>query len=85
MATKIIFVLSVSACLSPALATIAQAANFNVSASLAETYSCGPKCYQILMQTNVADLTSVGTDFDFSFYETAANVSTSKPGDLLKL
>lgn len=85
MANKIAFALSVFACLSPISANIGQAANFNVSASLAESYGCGPKCYQLLVETNKADLAFVGTDFDFSFYETAANFSTSRPGDLLKL
>jgi hypothetical protein len=83
--TQFALVLSILAYPPSVLAIIAQAANFNVSASLVETYGCGPKCYEILQETNAADISTIGTEFDFSFYETAANYSTSKPGELLKL
>jgi pimeloyl-ACP methyl ester carboxylesterase len=83
--TKLALFLSILAFSPSALAIIAQAANFNVSASLAETYGCGPKCYETLQKTNAVDLSTMGTEFDFSFYEMAANFSTSKPGEILKL
>jgi pimeloyl-ACP methyl ester carboxylesterase len=83
MASKLTSLLSILSCLAPVFAI--QAANFNISASVAESYGCGPKCQEILKLTTAADLSTMGTDFDFAFYETAANFSASKPGDLLKL
>ncbi|KAL3959339.1 hypothetical protein ACCO45_007501 [Purpureocillium lilacinum] len=62
-----------------------QASNFNITASEARAHDCGTECQRILSLTNPADLDIVGHDFDFDFYETAANFSGSKPGDVLKL
>ncbi|TVY78960.1 hypothetical protein Focb16_v008272 [Fusarium oxysporum f. sp. cubense] len=42
-------------------------------------------CQQVLAIANAADFETLGTAFDFDFYITADNFSTSKPGDLLKL
>ncbi|EXK78946.1 hypothetical protein FOQG_16395 [Fusarium oxysporum f. sp. raphani 54005] len=42
-------------------------------------------CQQVLAIANAADFETLGTAFDFDFYATADNFSTSKPGDLLKL
>ncbi|KAF7594862.1 hypothetical protein BBP40_008192 [Aspergillus hancockii] len=50
-----------------------------------EQYGCGTKCQEILDISNPGDLHLTGTAFDFDFYETAANFSSSKAGDLLKI
>ncbi|KUL82309.1 hypothetical protein ZTR_09724 [Talaromyces verruculosus] len=50
-----------------------------------EEYGCGSKCQEILSITNKADLVTTGMAFDFDFYDTAANFSSSAPGDLLKI
>ena len=83
MALKVTSFLSIFSCLALVFAT--QAANFNISASVAESYGCGPKCQEVLKLTTAADISYTGIEFDFAFYETAANFSGSKPGDLLKL
>jgi len=62
-----------------------QASNFNITASEARAHDCGSECQRILGLTNPADLDIVGHDFDFDFYDTAANFSGSQPGDVLKL
>ncbi|KAK5997655.1 Epoxide hydrolase B [Cladobotryum mycophilum] len=62
-----------------------QASNFNVSDDFAEAHGCGLQCRDTLRQTNQIDLSTFGQDFDFGFYTTAANFSTSKPGDVLKV
>lgn len=64
---------------------IGQASNFNISSEVAESYGCNEKCQQVLSITNAADIETLGTAFNFDFYATAGNFSTSKPGDLLKL
>ncbi|KAF5257610.1 hypothetical protein FOXYS1_11857 [Fusarium oxysporum] len=64
---------------------IGQASNFNISREVAESYGCDEACQQVLDITNAGDLKTLGTAFDFDFYATADNFSTSKPGDLLKL
>ncbi|KAI7767058.1 hypothetical protein ACKAV7_005323 [Fusarium commune] len=64
---------------------IGQASNFNISSEVAESYGCNEKCQQVLAIANAGDLETLGTAFDFDFYATADNFSTSKPGDLLKL
>ncbi|KAK2756560.1 hypothetical protein FQN54_005453 [Arachnomyces sp. PD_36] len=67
------------------LAKARQASNFEVSPEVAEQYSCGHECQAALAMGNAADLEILGTDFDFDFYETAGNFSSSEPGDVLKL
>ncbi|KAJ4044418.1 hypothetical protein NW756_004752 [Fusarium oxysporum] len=64
---------------------IGQASNFNISSEIAQSYVCNETCQQVLAIANAADLETLGTAFDFDFYATADNFSTSKPGDLLKL
>lgn len=59
-------------------------ANFNVSASTAAEYSCGSTCYEIFQAAIAKDAASYGATFDEAFYATAANFSSSRPGDLLK-
>lgn len=75
--------------LSSLLATgaVAQpAANFNITAEMAEQAHCGPKCLDLLKLTQEIDIATVGSDFDYDFYATSSNfTSSSKPGDLLKL
>jgi hypothetical protein len=67
------------------LGTAAQGSNYNVTESFAEAHSCDSKCQDALNNANPIDLSTFGENFDFDFYETAANFSGSKPGDLLKL
>lgn len=67
------------------LAAAKQAANFNVTKGFAEAHGCGAECQSNLDKNNPIDWSTFGTDFDFGFYETAANFSTSAPGDLLKI
>lgn len=64
---------------------LGQASDFPVSAEVAQQHSCGQACQSLLNQTIPASLEIFGTNFDFDFYETARNFSSSKPGDLLKL
>ncbi|KAL7754718.1 hypothetical protein ACKLNR_015388 [Fusarium oxysporum f. sp. zingiberi] len=64
---------------------IGQASNFNISSEVAQFYGCNETCQQVLAIANAADLETLGTAFDFDFYATADNFSTSKPGDLPKL
>lgn len=65
--------------------TIGQASNFNVSAAVAEEYGCNQTCQQTNAITNMADLNTLGVEFDYDFYDTAVNFSSSKPGDILKI
>lgn len=62
-----------------------RASNYPVSTELAVEYSCGRSCQDYLNTTNQSDLEDFDTPFDFDFYATADNFSTSKPGDVLKL
>ncbi|KAH7142660.1 Alpha/Beta hydrolase protein [Dactylonectria estremocensis] len=64
---------------------IGQASNFNISKEVASSYGCNETCQEVLAITNAADLGTLGTAFDFDFYATADNFSTSTPGDLLKI
>ncbi|VUC21186.1 unnamed protein product [Clonostachys rosea] len=66
------------------LAKAEQASNFDVSVEVAEQYGCDQVCQQTLAAANIADLKTFGTDFDFDFYATAQNFSSSQPGDVLK-
>ncbi|OAA58157.1 hypothetical protein ISF_06696 [Cordyceps fumosorosea ARSEF 2679] len=61
------------------------ACGFNVSSDFAAAHGCDAKCQDILRHANAYDHAQVGTDFDFSFYATAANFTGSAPGSLLKL
>lgn len=65
--------------------SIGQASNFNISKEIALSYGCNETCQELLTLTNTGDLETLGTAFDFDFYNTADNFSTSTPGDLLKL
>ncbi|TGO43824.1 hypothetical protein BCON_0829g00010 [Botryotinia convoluta] len=69
----------------PVRSEIGQATNFNISIAELESYGCNSSCQTILSIFNTADLETVGTKFDFDFYNTANNFSSSAPGDLLKL
>lgn len=62
-----------------------QPSNYPVSAELAVEYGCGRSCQEYLNTTNESDLKDFDMSFDFDFYATADNFSTSKPGDVLKL
>ena len=62
-----------------------QAADFNVDPATAVSYTCNATCQDVLAFTIQADLATIGTDFDFDFYNTADNFAYSVPGDLLKL
>lgn len=65
-----------------------QASNFDVSAAVAEEHSCDSVCQENLKQTNAADLKIFDSSFDFDFYATADNFTSSSPsslGSLLKL
>ncbi|KAF7956496.1 hypothetical protein EAE96_003834 [Botrytis aclada] len=64
---------------------IGQATNFNVSTAELQSYGCNASCQAILSESSAADLKTMGTEFDFDFYSTADNFSSSAPGDLLKL
>ncbi|CEJ79795.1 hypothetical protein VHEMI00014 [[Torrubiella] hemipterigena] len=71
---------------SGAMAQAQQAANFNITADMAAQAHCGQKCQDLLLQTQAIDIATVGQDFDFDFYATSSNfTSSSKPGDLLKM
>jgi hypothetical protein len=65
--------------------TATQGSNYNVTKSFAEAHNCSSKCQAALNKDNPIDIATFGKNFDFDFYETAANFSGSKPGDLLKL
>jgi pimeloyl-ACP methyl ester carboxylesterase len=62
-----------------------QAADFNVDNATAVSYGCDMICQEILAFSIQSDLESIGTNFDFDFYNTADNFPGSAPGDLLKL
>lgn len=59
--------------------------NYNVSDEFALANGCGDVCQKNMAAANQQDLASFGQDFDFDFYQTAANFSTSQAGDVLKL
>lgn len=72
-----------SCCFGIALAT--QAANFPLTSSDATTFDCVGECQTAVAEGEAADVTLVGSDFDFDFYATAANFSTHLgPGEMLK-
>ncbi|KAF7900221.1 uncharacterized protein EAF01_007523 [Botrytis porri] len=69
----------------PARSATGQATNFNISIAELESYGCNASCQAILSVSNPADLETTGTEFDFDFYSTPINFSSSAPGDLLKM
>ncbi|KAL4917531.1 hypothetical protein BDW62DRAFT_218059 [Aspergillus aurantiobrunneus] len=62
-----------------------QASNFDVFPSVVASLGCDSLCQANLDQNSAADLAVFDTPFDFDFYATASNFSSSSPGDLLKL
>lgn len=62
-----------------------QASNFDISPEVAEAHFCDAQCQGSIAFRSSLDLQILGTDFDFDFYETAANFSGSEPGDILKV
>ncbi|KAF7596470.1 hypothetical protein BBP40_001342 [Aspergillus hancockii] len=68
----------------PSLAAARAAANLNVSATTLETYGCDATCQAVFNSAQAKDRELFGTDFEFGFYATASNFSSSQPGDLLK-
>ncbi|EQK99888.1 prolyl aminopeptidase (secreted protein) [Ophiocordyceps sinensis CO18] len=62
-----------------------QASNFNVTAAQARAASCGDECLEGIRLGTVADVAATGTSFDWDFYATAANMTRSRAGDMLKL
>ncbi|CAP86442.1 hypothetical protein E8E15_003514 [Penicillium rubens] len=62
-----------------------QVANLNVSESIASKYGCDSACYKNFQEGLSVDAASYGAIYDTTFYETAHNFSSSKPGDALKL
>ncbi|CAG8939035.1 unnamed protein product [Penicillium salamii] len=65
--------------------TLNRASNYPVSPELAAEYDCGKSCQEYLSTANQSDREDFDTPFDFDFYATAGNLSSSKPGDVLKL
>ncbi|PLB54753.1 hypothetical protein P170DRAFT_421407 [Aspergillus steynii IBT 23096] len=65
--------------------TPGQASNFNLSTAVYEKHGCGTACQANLMKASAEDLKVFDTPFDFDFYDTASNFSSSAPGSLLKL
>ncbi|KAK1479608.1 hypothetical protein CCUS01_04737 [Colletotrichum cuscutae] len=66
-------------------AIVGQASSFNVTTEVAQNYGCGEACQKAIQTGNEGDLEIFGTNFDFDFYETAANFTGSRPGDVLKI
>ncbi|KAK0381719.1 hypothetical protein CLIM01_00960 [Colletotrichum limetticola] len=66
-------------------AIVGQASSFNVTTEVAQNYGCGEACQEAIQTGNEGDLEIFGTNFDFDFYETAANFTGSRPGDVLKI
>ncbi|KAF4775297.1 hypothetical protein HER10_EVM0008950 [Colletotrichum scovillei] len=66
-------------------ADIGQASSFNITPEVAQRYNCSETCQEAIQTGNEGDIGIFGTNFDFDFYETAANFTGSKPGDILKI
>ncbi|KAK1465061.1 hypothetical protein CMEL01_12416 [Colletotrichum melonis] len=66
-------------------AIVGQASSFNVTTEVAQNHGCGEACQEAIQTGNEGDLEIFGTNFDFYFYETAANFTGSRPGDVLKI
>lgn len=69
---------------SVSLSVAKPAANFNASTSTLTSLGCDTACQRVFSEGQKKDVEMFGTDFDFDFYATARNFSSSKPGDLLK-
>ncbi|UNI24876.1 hypothetical protein JDV02_010595 [Purpureocillium takamizusanense] len=69
------------------LASARRACDFNITADQASAHACGAECQATYEKTTQGhDLEFFGSDFDFGFYETAANFSGAQAGgELLKL
>ncbi|KAI4595691.1 hypothetical protein KJ359_006681 [Pestalotiopsis sp. 9143b] len=68
----------------PLASHASQAANFNISESVAAQYGRNSTCYTNFQEGLAADQSAYGSLYDEEFYATADNFSTSLPGDLLK-
>lgn len=79
MLLSLVFTLS-----SVSLSVAKSAANFNASAATLTSLGCDAACQKPFKAGQKADIEMFGTEFDFDFYATAHNFSSSKPGDLLK-
>lgn len=75
------FVLTLS---SVSLSVAKSPANLNASTGTLASLGCDAACQHAFYAGQKADIEMFGTDFDFDFYATARNFSSSKPGDLLK-
>ncbi|KAL5593013.1 hypothetical protein FOBRF1_012115 [Fusarium oxysporum] len=62
-----------------------RASNLPISPEVAAQYDCGETCQENLSKANDRDLEAFDVTFDFDFYATADNFSSSKPGEILKL
>lgn len=68
----------------PLASHASQAANFNISESVAAQYGCNSTCYTNFQEGLALDQVAYGSLYDEEFYATTDNFSTSVPGDLLK-
>lgn len=67
------------------LAAAHQAADFLLPTAVYPSYGCQDECQKAINLAVPSDLAFVGEDFDFDFYETAHNFSSSlAPGEVLK-
>ncbi|KAK7440882.1 hypothetical protein CaCOL14_001949 [Colletotrichum acutatum] len=66
-------------------ANVGQASSFNITPEVAQRYGCDEACQEAIQTGNEGDIEIFGTNFDFDFYDTAANFTGSKPGDVLKI
>lgn len=67
------------------LATANQAADFTLSAKEYESYGCQEECQKTVKEAAELDREQMMPDFDYDFYATAHNFSTSlQPGKILK-
>lgn len=80
MFTKLLLTIGLAAS-----AAARQGSNYNVSSSFAEANGCAIACQKNIADADVIDLETFGQDFDFDFFATASNFSSSQPGDVLKL
>ncbi|KHN97975.1 uncharacterized protein MAM_04364 [Metarhizium album ARSEF 1941] len=62
-----------------------RAADLDISPDEARKYGCSETCLRVYHETRRLEQQVFGVDFDFDFYETAANLSGSRPGDVLKM
>ena len=81
MFLKSVFLLVVSI---PLAIESSRVANLNVSESTVAKYNCKSACNENFRAALAEDAASFGSTFDEDFYATAANFSSSRPGELLK-